>query len=516
MADTPAPDAPAPAPDAAPAATAAPAAPPLAPALPGGGTNLDADTDAYKKVLPIDRELMRAKIGAEGAMAAEYDRRDKETRARMEHALSAEGASAADLKPWNADQEMAKHQTSMWDQFGSPGFIVAMLASAFTAQPMNSALAAGGAAMKAVKDNDQAGYEKAFEAWKTNTDLAIKRHNMEHQEFADIESLRTSDIAAWREKMTEILTRFDDKRKLALLDGGMDLELMNAISGQDKAVEQIVTAKNGILEQKTFSEAVLGNPKWKSGNPTLMQEALNEEHAKMAAAKTGFGSTFGSGAISEMGLHTMVDQYLAGDKSVLQNLGRGAQGAQNIARFRNMLSDTMNERGITGEMQAKTNQEFQAHSAGLAAAERTGGSTAANLDIIMRNAHAAIPQALEKADKVSRGTWVPVNQLLQWADSGLSNPELKEFKIANLQLAELWARAMNPRGVMRESDRELALSMLSTADTLETYKRVVASLKQFLEREQKSVSDFREGKPMDDAAGGDKVIRYDAQGNRVQ
>lgn len=139
-------------------------------------------------------------------------------------------------------------------------------------------------------------------------------------------------------------------------------------------------------------------------------------------------------------------------------------------------------------------QKFQAKQAGLNAEERTGATTAANLDIIMRNAHAAIPMAVQASQKVPRGTWVPINKLMQTADSNISDPALKEFKIANLQLAELWARAMNPKGVMRESDRELALQMLSTADSPQTYERVAKQLENFLQRERKAVQEFREHK----------------------
>ncbi len=65
--------------------------------------------------------------------------------------------------------------------------------------------------------------------------------------------------------------------------------------------------------------------------------------------------------------------------------------------------------------------------------------------------------------------------------------------MANLQLAEHWARAMNPTGVMRESDRDMALSFLSTADSKDTYKRAVMQLKKQIEREREGVLKARSG-----------------------
>ena len=68
-----------------------------------------------------------------------------------------------------------------------------------------------------------------------------------------------------------------------------------------------------------------------------------------------------------------------------------------------------------------------------------------------------------------------------------SDPDLARFAMANLQLAEGWARAMNPTGVMRESDRDKALSFLSTADSPTTYRTMVEQLRTQITRERDAV-----------------------------
>jgi hypothetical protein len=61
-----------------------------------------------------------------------------------------------------------------------------------------------------------------------------------------------------------------------------------------------------------------------------------------------------------------------------------------------------------------------------------------------------------------------------------------------LQLAEHWARAMNPTGVMRETDRDhCSRSFLSTADTKDTYRQVVDQLKTQITRERDAVRGAR-------------------------
>jgi hypothetical protein len=106
---------------------------------------------------------------------------------------------------------------------------------------------------------------------------------------------------------------------------------------------------------------------------------------------------------------------------------------------------------------------------------------------------AAIPAALEQSEKVWRTGFVPLNKIIQRGEVMTSDPELRAFGMANLQLAEGWARAMNPTGVMRESDREKALEFLTTADSPATYRRLVKQLETQIKRERDSI---RKGEPM--------------------
>ena len=132
--------------------------------------------------------------------------------------------------------------------------------------------------------------------------------------------------------------------------------------------------------------------------------------------------------------------------------------------------------------------------------------------------------------KLPRGKWVPLNQLIQHGQVITSDPRLKDFAIQNLQVAELWARAMNPTGVMREGDRDLALQYLSAADSPQTYAVAVRDIMDFARREgavakslsnQLSTGSEDEQQPASapapgGGAGGAGEMHYDAQGNRIQ
>lgn len=195
-------------------------------------------------------------------------------------------------------------------------------------------------------------------------------------------------------------------------------------------------------------------------------------------------------------LEILARREIGGDFSGRKNLGRGAQGAADLKAITNKSSEILtNEMGMSPTDAAghllKKQQEYNAQGQGLNSEARTTGVREANLNLILKAADAAIPAALEASDKVSRTGWVPLNKIIQGGQVATSDPALKSFGMANLQLAEHWARAMNPTGVMRESDRDKALSFLSTADSKETYKTAVNQLRTQIERERDAVKSSR-------------------------
>lgn len=93
---------------------------------------------------------------------------------------------AADIQPWDSEKEAAKYSTDTLKAFGSAGSMFAILASAFTHRPMVNALNGAAAAMNAIRQGDEQAYNNAYAAWKDNTDLAIKRHQMQMEDIKNI------------------------------------------------------------------------------------------------------------------------------------------------------------------------------------------------------------------------------------------------------------------------------------------------------------------------------------------
>lgn len=210
-----------------------------------------------------------------------------------------------------------------------------------------------------------------------------------------------------------------------------------------------------------------------------------EQIAKLAKAKQGPG-------LSDTAKDIKARQMINGDYSGLTNIGRGAQAGRTLEEISNRAAEILAEEGglTPAEAASQMSQKLQAFKASgiyKNAEARTAAGREANLNLILNATEAAIPAALEASKAVGRTGWVPLNQIIQKGEVIASNPELKRFGMANLQLAEHWARAMNPLGVMRESDRDMALKYLNTADSPETYAAAVDQLHTQILRERDAV-----------------------------
>jgi len=239
----------------------------------------------YDAITKADTALTKQKIGAEAGMESIRKRQDDAYAARQERMLAQEGATMEDLKPWNAAKELNNRKTDLWEQFGSPGFVIAMLASTFTAMPMNSALNAGAAAMNAINQGDMDNYNKAFDAWKENSNLTLKRLDVEEREFEQIDHLRSKSMESWRSAATALATRFNDQRMLVMLQNGYDSQALEARDALVKSKVEISDATKRIQDNETRRQvtmALLGDSK----DPKKLAQAASDAETIMQSPKT--------------------------------------------------------------------------------------------------------------------------------------------------------------------------------------------------------------------------------------
>ena len=450
-------------------------------------------------VTQADEKAISSKIGADAAIERGRQNKDKQYNDRMEKMISAEGASIDELKnQWKPEQH--EQNTGLWESFGSPGFLVAMMGSAFSAMPMNSALTAGGAALDAIHAGDNAAYERAYQAWKDNTKLAIDRLHLEHEEYEDIGKLWDKDREGWRAKMASTAQRFNDQRMLALIHNGMDDVVWEAAAGRAKAMDQLETASQNIEEQKSFTEKVASmdaadaaKNKAAGGleQPTPDQHWKNhiEALAEMQTAKLAGRSVRSSGAAitdlpaalkeyeealgyppSPEEAALIKDAYSSGGVNAPVRIAQIGEAREVIkqhpelppekkaAILRAMIkSGTTQARSLPSiaamkhiqENPGESAQDFEKWATTYTATMREAGAAGTRggqIAVSAREAYPLFDQAQTASDQVSRGNFVPLNRLRYMGKAAMSDPNYRTLLNANEAAITAYAATMSLAG----------------------------------------------------------------------
>jgi hypothetical protein len=238
-------------------------------------------------------DVQRKKTAADTKISAESDEQQTRDRAVRNHAFQLEGVSAAEMpKPWDANKEHKKWETDPIEGFGSMGGLFAMVASAFTHAPMENAINGLAGAINSTKEGNEAGYQRAYDAFKENVKLADQRFKMQHELYGDALSLGTADAAASAAKLNNAAVRFGDQQTLMLAEHGMIKEIYELQASRAAANEQMVKAADAIdlhTVQKAAVNAVKANPP-NTGNPVQDKMMLAAQVQRIYDANGQYGS----------------------------------------------------------------------------------------------------------------------------------------------------------------------------------------------------------------------------------
>ena len=168
-------------------------------------------------------------------------------------------------------------------------------------------------------------------------------------------------------------------------------------------------------------------------------------------------------------LKFLAEQARAGDNTVYQNLGRGAQGAKNIIALRREVMKQTREAGQGGADIAAAQAGYQ----GEKAAARTTGTKAANVDLAVSEAQKTFPIVRELSAQLPRTQFPGVNRALQAAQTGTGDPRVIALGSALNTSVNAYARAISPSGTPTVSDKEHARELLNTASTPEQLDAVL-------------------------------------------
>lgn len=195
-------------------------------------------------------DIQERRMGATRAIQGKTLGRMEQDRQRAEQALDATGIGPDELQKWDHERMSERYRTDPIEAFGSLGSVFAMVASAFSGAPMENALNAGAAAMNAVRAGDDREFDRAFKAWQSNTDLAIKRHNIQQAYYSNSMKMMETNMAAGRAEMEMAAVRFGDERTLFLLRNGLDKEALELQVKREDAMRKMEENRTAITENR--------------------------------------------------------------------------------------------------------------------------------------------------------------------------------------------------------------------------------------------------------------------------
>jgi len=195
-----------------------------------------------------------------------------------------------------------------------------------------------------------------------------------------------------------------------------------------------------------------------------------------------------AGKFDDATLNGLADQALAGDKSVFTGLGRGNQGASNIAALRQRINQKMIDKGMSGADIAAMNAQFMGQLAGA----RAVGTRGANVELAGSGFENIVPIAQAASDRVSRSGFLPFGKAEIMFNEQTNNPDLSTFAAANNGLVNTYARAISPTGIPSVRDKDHAYQILSMAKNKPAYDAAVATLQKEIQAEIQAPKHVRE------------------------
>jgi len=246
-----------------------------------------------------------------------------------------------------------------------------------------------------------------------------------------------------------------------------------------KYLEDLTARTKPVRKVAKTEQVDLGDRKFLIRYDEAGKEVSREEMRKgavprvFAPPRAGGAGGAPEATLDDETLTSMAEQYLAGDKSVFQNLGRGAQGAANVVALRQRVTQVAKEAGMSPDQIALVQNEFQ----GMGAAQRALGTRSANFGLAEKEAYAMADLVTEASSKVPRTQFMPINKAIIAYENNTGDPEARQFGAALNSFINAYARAVSPIGTPTVSDKDHARSMLSTADSHEALTAIMGQLK---------------------------------------
>ena len=340
-----------------------------------------------------------------------------------------------------------------FEVFKSPAIVLASLGSLFTRHPLTTALNAATGAMQGFQKGQKDIADEKRKEWEDNLKAALEQNKIELERYKD----------AWERRNIDVKDKF--AQLYAQAAGNNDPVVSAAIqSGNIEMVEKVISAREAAQTRLTG---------------LVEQLKVKEE--------------FAAGQNDPQTIDVLARRLNEGDTTAIQNVGRGAQGAEMIKAIRKRQGEIlMQEQGMTAQQAADHITSKTAEFGGIRAGERTLGTRTANIEMAVNEAYNMLPAAQAASEAVPRTKWLALNRAIQEGKVQSGDPDIARFLAAHNAVINTYARAISPSGVPTVADKEHAREIFSTATSPEAYKAVLDQIRIELEAARRSPGQVRE------------------------
>jgi len=362
-------------------------------------------------------------------------------------------------KPPEPPKRQNQHDDENW-LFASA--LLGSLAGALTRNHQTNALAAFTGAMTGYQEGSRQKFDQNMEIWKAENQKAIESNKQALDEYRAI--LENTKLT-------------NDQMSVALQVAGSKYE--------DKAMVTAAKTKNELLIAQLHDKRAQAMEQMSTSADRLTfqyDQMKTREQTQLAVAQMrALGVTPGQENALIDAIGTYKQAPIGGPRgAAIMNLVQQAHPDYDIAKWY--------------DQKARATIAASADRAGATSAARTFGPAGANTEIVMSRAGPVLTNAAEAANAVPATEFKRINQLYQAAAEEISDPAVRNFKVANEELAALFAAVNNPRSnVITVSAMEHARGLIAASDGPEAYAAILHNIQRLAEREASVIRKLRAG-----------------------
>jgi hypothetical protein len=234
-----------------------------------------------------------------------------------------------------------------------------------------------------------------------------------------------------------------------------------------------------------------------------------EDQATMAKLRVDARRSAVNEVISDINADFTAERVLAGDERATVGMARSSA---NITKVTNHLVIKAKEMGISARELAVRIAEFS----GLMASERTLGVRFANMEVAAKEVEQFAPLALQRSKDVDRTEYPDLNSIILAYEQKTGSPEVVLFGQAVNSMVYVYAKFLNPIGVLTDGDKAIAREILSKSWSEGQFEAQVKQIGMEIQFGQKAVAGVKQelrdahGVTQDQPPGGQQTLPAEA------